>query len=354
MTKFYDVRMAFIALNNRGKGIALHLQSLFYQSTIYLFSRQINSKANDCRNFSSLKTLIATIFSRYDAICFISSTGIALRTCAPYLVDKLHDPAILVCDENSNFVISLLSGHLGRANEITTVVAKHLQATPVITTATDGKNLFTPDRFAGKFHLQATPTKLLKKINSAINDNQNITYYIDEALPDAKYYHRRLPFARSWNRACSSHLAVLVTEKTFLETNYLQLLPPRLSIGIGCRRNTSVLTIARAICRACRYIHVSPRAIVHLSSTVAKKNEPGLLQFANLAQIELNFFDNMALQKQIIRHKLQTSPFVEKTIGVGNVCEAAALCFGTKLLLPKIKFQKVTVAIVWENFLSSV
>ena len=56
---------------------------------------------------------------RLDGIIFFSATGIAVRTMAPFVASKKTDPAVVVIDEQGNYAISLLSGHLGGANERT-------------------------------------------------------------------------------------------------------------------------------------------------------------------------------------------------------------------------------------------
>ena len=74
-------------------------------------------------------------FSDSDALIFIGATGIAVRSIAPYVASKKSDPAVLVVDECGKFVISLLSGHLGGANELALKTAEILEAIPVVTTS---------------------------------------------------------------------------------------------------------------------------------------------------------------------------------------------------------------------------
>lgn len=89
-------------------------------------------------------------FETDDAIIFVGACGIAVRSIAPYVASKKSDPAVLVIDECGKFVISLLSGHLGGANELTLEVAELLGAVPVVTTATDLHHRFAVDVFAKK------------------------------------------------------------------------------------------------------------------------------------------------------------------------------------------------------------
>ncbi len=78
---------------------------------------------------------VQAAFSRSERLILICATGIAVRTLAPVLVDKYHDPAVLVLDEQGQFVIPLLSGHEGGANEWGRQVSELLHAQLAVTTA---------------------------------------------------------------------------------------------------------------------------------------------------------------------------------------------------------------------------
>ncbi len=104
-----------------------------------------NCFKNEDFNF---KEIVKKSFQFYDAIIFISSTGIAVRAISPFIQSKHKDPAVIVIDSTGKYVISLLSGHLGGANELTEKIAKIIGAEPVITTATDNLNIKAPDIIA--------------------------------------------------------------------------------------------------------------------------------------------------------------------------------------------------------------
>ena len=78
-----------------------------------------------------------TAFAGQNRCIFICSTGIVMRALAPVLVDKHHDPAVLAPDQAGRFVVVLLAGHEGGGCEFGRMVARHLGAQLVITSATD-------------------------------------------------------------------------------------------------------------------------------------------------------------------------------------------------------------------------
>ena len=107
-------------------------------------------------------------FESADCVIFIGAAGIAVRSIAPFVQSKKRDPAVLVTDECGKFVISLLSGHLGGANELAYVAAAILQAIPVVTTATDIEGKFAVDVFAKKNNCHIFHMKEAKEVSAAL------------------------------------------------------------------------------------------------------------------------------------------------------------------------------------------
>ena len=127
-------------------------------------------------------------FSDSDALIFIGATGIAVRSIAPYVASKKSDPAVLVVDECGKFVISLLSGHLGGANELALKTAEILEAIPVVTTATDLHHRFAVDVFAKKNNCNIFNMKAAKEVSATLLAGKKVGFYsefpTDGELPE--------------------------------------------------------------------------------------------------------------------------------------------------------------------------
>ncbi len=121
--------------------------------------------------------------------------------------------------------------------------------------------------------------------------------------------------------------------------------------GVGCRRNTEKALILSALDKACQAIGWDRSRISGLASTVVKSNEKGLLAAADDMGVSIEFYENNQLAQMIEKYHLPESDFVKKTIGVGNICQASALCRAGQgtIALDKTKYEKVTVALVWQK-----
>ena len=104
------MKIAIISVSKKGYELSLLLKKhLDKDSTI------INTDIY----YKDVKNTFKLLFYEYDAIIAIMASGILIRSIAPLIKSKVYDPAILNIDENANFVISTLSGHLGGANKLT-------------------------------------------------------------------------------------------------------------------------------------------------------------------------------------------------------------------------------------------
>ena len=152
------MKYAIITVTKNGADLACKLQNTLKTCDIYVKKDRYDiSLTAHIHEYDKMSEVIKNIFAEYEAIIFFTSTGIAVRMIAPFIVHKVKDPAVIVLDEKANFAISLLSGHLGGANELTLKIADILNAIPVITTATDTNKIIAPDVVARTYNLVPCP-----------------------------------------------------------------------------------------------------------------------------------------------------------------------------------------------------
>jgi cobalt-precorrin 5A hydrolase len=139
-----------------------------------------------------------------------------------------------------------------------------------------------------------------------------------------------------------------------IKDDLIYLVPPILSVGIGCRRGISAEAVLEGIRLTVEQIGASLKAVSGIYSIDLKYDEVGLIEAAKYLRVPFQTFPAVELQEIIEKEQLSRSNFVNEKIGVDGVCEAASL-LGTqrgRLILPKFKGQGVTVAISMENSLS--
>ena len=270
-------------------------------------------------------------FSRQDALIFVGAAGIAVRAIAPYVRDKFTDPAVLSLDEAGRFVVPLLSGHVGGANDLARRAAELLGATPVISTATDVNGLFAVDAWATGHTLAITDRRLAKKISAALLEGSRAGFASDLPLD--------CPADLCEGRA---DLGVWVTCRAgggpFPET--LRLVPRCLALGIGCRRGSGEAAIRAAVEAALPGWDLL--AVKQVGTIDLKRDEPGLLAFCASLGVPLTAYT--AQELNAAEGTFTPSEFVRSVTGVDNVCERAAVLSGGRLAVPKLAKDGVTVA----------
>lgn len=267
-------------------------------------------------------------FREADALIFCCACGIAVRAIAPSVRDKTQDPAVIVLDERGKFVIPLLSGHIGGANELALAIAHSLGAQPVLTTATDLNGLFAVDVFASKNHLLIEDMQLAKEVSAALLRSEKVSFSSD--FP----YEGKLPKELASKNA---PLGILITNQKdkapFQKT--LRLIPKRYSAGIGCRRGKSGEELEGFLLSNLREMGIIPEELRTIASIDLKKDEPGLIALCE--KYRLPFLTYSADELMAAPGEFTKSEFVKATTGVDCVCERAASLAASGTLIQKKK-----------------
>ncbi|OQK15335.1 cobalamin biosynthesis protein CbiG [Methyloprofundus sedimenti] len=120
---------------------------------------------------------IARLFTDYDQIVFFVSLGAVVRLVAPFLKSKDEDPGIIVIDDAAQFVIPVLSGHVGGANACAEMLADLLQATPVLTTASDVGNTIPVDILGRELGWQVEAPKInITRVSAHVVNEEPIAF----------------------------------------------------------------------------------------------------------------------------------------------------------------------------------
>lgn len=291
----------------------------------------------------SLRDWTGEMFETKDAILFIGATGIAVRSIAPFVADKRKDPAVVVMDEKGIFAVSLLSGHLGGANELAGKLANLTGAIPVITTATDVNGRFAVDVFAKKMNLWISDMKAAKQVSADVLDEKKIGLVTDfPILGEIPEELVKLRGTESFEGKTGLVIALNEEFKPFLCT--LHLIPRIVAVGIGCKKDKEEAAIEEAVLSALAANHLSIHSVFGAASIDLKAHEPGILKFCEKYEIPFTTFTSKELMET--KGEFTSSSFVQGITGVDNVCErsAAALSNGS-LIQKKTAGNGVTVAL---------
>ena len=299
-----------------------------------------------CPVEESLRDWTERAFRECGGLIFIGAAGIAVRAVAPFVKSKALDPAVLCMDEQGHFVISLLSGHLGGANELARTIAAELGALPVITTATDAGGRFSVDDFARRENLYLDDLKLAKEIAADVLEQRTIGLYSDFEFCGP------VPPELSVQSKGELGISISLDETYDPFPKTLHLVPKITVLGIGCKKGTPAEKIEALVRSVMEQNQISMHSIVKAASIDLKKEEPGLLEFCRKHQIPLLTYTAEELSETEHEEELSESEFVKQVTGVGSVCERSALRASgrKKLLQGKAAADGVTLAVALEKY----
>lgn len=276
-------------------------------------------------------------FDCADALIFVGAAGICVRAISPYVKSKITDPAIIVVDECATFSIPILSGHIGGANLLAKSIAKAIGATAVITTATDCNNLFAVDSYAVQSGFKIENTGQIKNVSAKIISGNKARissdFQIDGDLPS------------ELEKGCDADCDIKISTKC---CDKLLLVPPILTLGIGCKRGTSAAAIEAEFSHLLDVEKLVRGAFYCACSIDLKKDEQGLIEFCKANKLKIKFFTAQELMS--VCGDFEPSQFVLNVTGADNVCERAAAHNGGKIIVKRQANNGITLAVAIDDF----
>ncbi len=351
---------AVVAITKHGVDIAHRIRAYLPEVDVYYpekFHRGDEDGVHVCLFTGSVVKQAPMLFAAYDGIVGIVSLGAMVRIIAPHLRDKKTDPAVVVIDDRAKHVISVLSGHLGGANRLTHVIARVLDAQPVITTASDVGETLAVDLLGREFGWQIENFDKVTAVSAAVVNEERI-HLVQEAGERAWWpYTRPLPTylhvfsdpKRAMETPFDAALVITprlltpVEEKGLLSNGVLYR-PKVVVVGIGCNRGTAADEVDAAIAAALAQAQLSIHSVRNLATLDLKADEPGLIEVCRRHSWPLVTYTAAELNQVPLPHPSET---VYKFVGAYGVCEPAARLSSQAedWALEKVKNGNVTLSI---------
>ncbi|MFB5611675.1 MAG: cobalt-precorrin 5A hydrolase [Nitrosarchaeum sp.] len=343
-------KVSVLAITKNGINIGLKLKKYFPNWIIFAPSKFSNNDKEIEWYEESTSEKIVELFKNNNALICLFSLGAVIRLIAPYLKDKKTDPAVIVIDDKASFVISVLSGHLGGANELTEIIAQKLDATPVITTAADVNKTIAVDLVGREFGWKIEDDSTVTKISAYMVNEEKIGIYQEtgkinwcKELPkNVKIYHSLEEMKNSDSKG------YLIISDKILEGEFLKnsvvYRPPSLVIGIGLHWDTSKETIKEGLDFCLQKFKLSKKSIARLVSIKKPEDVKGLVDIGKEMGVIVEYVNREDLAEISAPNPSDTVKAFE---GTASVSEAAAIkVSGGKLIVEKQKFPpNLTIAI---------
>lgn len=348
-----DKGLVVFSLTEAGARLGLKLIESLGEGQICLPRRldAIPEMSQKAQYFEHWDEAFRKAFLNYSKLICIMATGIVVRSLAPLIKSKLQDPAIVVLDEKGRFAISLLSGHWGGANRLARRVANCLGGEAVITTATDVQGQPAIDQLAGDMDGKIEPLSKLKLFNRLLAEKQRIYLYspwpvradIASTFTWQEWTDNEAEYLEP--ALIISHHQTTPSEKR----DIIQIRPRNLYLGIGCRKGVSLGQVKEALARVYDFFKLDHDCLAGLATIVLKQDEPALKQLAIEMKLELYCFTQIEIES--LEGCYQSSDWVKQTLGVGGVCEPAAILASRMgiTLVPKQKVGPVTISVAMEK-----
>lgn len=372
-----DSKIAILCITSNGRSLACKIKRSLNDGDIYFINNKRDENSLDDNEVISkyleedveiytvkkrLKFFVEDIFDKYEYILFIMATGIVVRTIAPLVTSKFSDPAILVTDEKGSNIISLLSGHMGGANEMTLHISDLINSNPVITTATDINKKSSLDMIAKKLngHIVNFRDNVLD-VNAMLVNGDAVGLYIDGEYSIDTRGFTVLDNSKSLESSISSdeelkkinlNTIVVISNKEnlqidkYYEDKYriIKVTPRDIVIGIGCRRDTESHLLQDFLEDFLIKNNIDINSIKEIGSIEVKKDEKAIIDLSENLNVPFRVLSVEEISQ--VDYLFEKSEWVKKSVGVYSVAEPVAhLLSDGNVIIEKNKYKGITFSV---------
>ena len=304
----FDKGIAVVAITHRGVETAIKIQKALdiakFNSTVYAPKKY--SQNGVVALDKKLADFTKDIYNRVDGIVAVMATGITIRAVAPLLDSKLTDPAVIGVDASGKFVISLLAGHLGGANDLTHIIAQGINAIPVITTASDILGKQSVDELAKNLHLKIENPDSLAAVNSAIVNGDRVVVVLvgDAKIPSNAIGAYEVRTAQNGNEALdiinNFDAGIIIRREPLTVTKFTKpftILKTRMVVvGLTAAKEATAENIVQAVDVALEKVHVPLSRVYALATVDAQDDSQATIEAAVKLHAQLEFLSADELQ----------------------------------------------------------
>ena len=343
-------KVSVLAITKNGINIGIKLKELFPNWEIFAPVKLSNENNSIIWYSEPTSDKIIELFKNSNALICLFSLGAVIRLIAPHLKDKKTDPAVIVIDDKTNFVISVLSGHIGGANELTQEISEKLNALPVITTAADVNKTIAVDLVGREFGWRIDDETTVTKISAHMVNAEPIGVF--QQTNDQKWYKQLPKNVTIYNsleelKKSNSKAHLIISDEIIdneLSQESVIYRPQSLVIGIGLHWDTTKDTIKEGIEHCLKKFNLSSKSIAKLVSIKKPEDVQGLIDLGKEMQVPVEYVDREELAEIITPNPSTTVKAFE---GTASVSEAAAIKVSKgELIVEKQKFPpNLTIAI---------
>lgn len=346
--------MALYAITRHGLDIAARLVDAMPEAHLYVSRKLLDRAPSGVRPLPlPMGPLLDESFLAYDAHVFIVSVGAVVRMIAPRLENKKVDPAVVCVDDAARYAICVLSGHVGRGNEVTDRVAGALGAQSVVTTASDARGTLTVDILGRElgWQLDDLDRNVTRGCAAVVNEEPVLIvqeagephfWPLDRPLPPGVQYTTTLEGVDAGRYG----MLLIVSDRDVRSTHpehwerSVVYRPKSLVLGVGCDRATPPDLVERGVRKLLAEAGLSIASVKSMATIDKKKDEPALLELAE--RHGWPFEHDPAEVLDAVPGIENPSEVVRKYVGTRGVAEPAALLHAgaNRLVLPKRRYTE--------------
>ena len=324
-------RTAVIALSRGGASMARRLSAALGTDAVLFLDRRFADEANSFSTPVSevfdlpLRPLFERAWDEFASVVIFLPLGATVRLVSPLLRDKRTDPALVCVDDAGRYAVSVVSGHLGGADDLAARVAKVLGAEPVITSGSHAAGTLAVDLLGQEFGwtIEASSDTVTRASAAVINGEPVAVYQeagerewwpTERPLPDnITLYDSLDSLSRS---SCSA--ALIISDRTnpyldlgtsiheALSDSYIVLYrPPTLVAGMGCRRGVPCEELEHLLRDTFLANNLSLSSLTCIATAELKRDEPGLRHLAAKFGANFTCYDNATLNDLYTQQPLQ-------------------------------------------------